>query len=456
MSKSLGNLVLVRDLLRTYSGDAIRHFLVSRHYRSEVHFSEDDLERLGRCRCPPARGLPARRGALARRSGAGRRRRPRRRVVADHRARFLAAMDDDLDTPAAIPELEALARLALSAGDPRRRRTGRLDGPRARSPHSRAAPGGCARGGAQHDGGMTGAPDDDLVPISVRLGEVVPPEDPGGLDASTDLGRGASACWRGRSSALAWFVAAPPSARDRCPAGHLSRRRRARGWRGGHRRDAGRCGQGGDRDARRRPVRRAGGHHPRRGDGRGAPGGRRVAEPCPCLRRVGGRPVRGGRSLPSWRPSSRGCARAWCGSCRRWGPEPRRRSRSSAGCFPADAQAFGVGVRVLDEEAGRLVLRPDVEERRIDHRTSVERERAAWVEATSGRDPRRIGGLAAQDDRRSAASPDPAPAPRTGAPARTDGGDWRARRASDRAPRSARGTSPRSDPRRRRRWTGRG
>ena len=45
MSKSLGNLVLVRDLLRTHSGDAIRHYLVSQHYRSEVHFTDADLER---------------------------------------------------------------------------------------------------------------------------------------------------------------------------------------------------------------------------------------------------------------------------------------------------------------------------------------------------------------------------------------------------------------------------
>ena len=45
MSKSLGNLVLVRDLLRTYSGDAIRHYLVSHHYRSEIDFHEADLER---------------------------------------------------------------------------------------------------------------------------------------------------------------------------------------------------------------------------------------------------------------------------------------------------------------------------------------------------------------------------------------------------------------------------
>src|SRR5207249_7797132 len=43
MSKSLGNLVLVRDLLRTYSGDAIRHYLVSHHYRHEIEFDEAEL-----------------------------------------------------------------------------------------------------------------------------------------------------------------------------------------------------------------------------------------------------------------------------------------------------------------------------------------------------------------------------------------------------------------------------
>jgi cysteinyl-tRNA synthetase len=118
MSKSLGNLVLVRDLLRSHSGDAIRHYLVSHHYREEVDFHETDLEasslqvaRLRRAcalaeeleplapaRADPDELLPA---------------------VAQHRARFLAAMDDDLDTPAALPELHALAARAIDADDPR-------------------------------------------------------------------------------------------------------------------------------------------------------------------------------------------------------------------------------------------------------------------------------------------------------------------------------------------------
>jgi L-cysteine:1D-myo-inositol 2-amino-2-deoxy-alpha-D-glucopyranoside ligase len=117
MSKSLGNLVLVRDLLRSYPGDAIRHYLVSHHYREELDFDEADLEAsvvqaarlrracqvaeerdpLASARADPA-SLPS--------------------PIAEHRARFLAAMDDDLGTPAAMPELHTLAALALDGGDP--------------------------------------------------------------------------------------------------------------------------------------------------------------------------------------------------------------------------------------------------------------------------------------------------------------------------------------------------
>jgi cysteinyl-tRNA synthetase len=120
MSKSLGNLVLVRDLLASYPGDAIRHYLVSHHYRAEVEFHAADLEAsvvaAGRLRraarladelepLAPALADPA----------------VLHPVVAEHRARFLAAMDDDLDTPAALPELHALAARAIDNDDRRLR-----------------------------------------------------------------------------------------------------------------------------------------------------------------------------------------------------------------------------------------------------------------------------------------------------------------------------------------------
>ncbi len=115
MSKSLGNLVLVRDLLRTHSGDAIRHYLVSQHYRSEVHFTDADLERsaaaAARLRAACLRGEEV---GLSLTDGHA----PDPRVD-ELCARFLAAMDDDIDTPSAMPALEALAELALSSDDRR-------------------------------------------------------------------------------------------------------------------------------------------------------------------------------------------------------------------------------------------------------------------------------------------------------------------------------------------------
>ena len=128
MSKSLGNLVLVRDLLRSVPGDAIRHYIVSHHYRREVEYDAAGLEasalavarlRSAACRArdladAPALGTDA---ALL-------------PAVAEHRERFLAAMDNDLDTPAALPELHALAALADGDGSAARQRGG-LDGPRA-------------------------------------------------------------------------------------------------------------------------------------------------------------------------------------------------------------------------------------------------------------------------------------------------------------------------------------
>jgi L-cysteine:1D-myo-inositol 2-amino-2-deoxy-alpha-D-glucopyranoside ligase len=108
MSKSLGNLVLVRDLLRDHSGDAIRHYLVSHHYRTEVHYDAEGLARSARAsallRAASVRGGDA--------SGAG-----LAPPVDASCARFLAAMDDDLDTPSAMAELESVARLALETDD---------------------------------------------------------------------------------------------------------------------------------------------------------------------------------------------------------------------------------------------------------------------------------------------------------------------------------------------------
>ncbi|MGZ6299861.1 MAG: cysteine--tRNA ligase [Candidatus Limnocylindria bacterium] len=113
MSKSLGNLVLVRDLLGTYEADAIRLYLVSHHYRAELTFRQEELEvaavmarrlRQAALHADPASPAAAD-GPVAQRL----------------RAAFMAAMDDDLDTPSAMAHLQRLADLALEADDPAER-----------------------------------------------------------------------------------------------------------------------------------------------------------------------------------------------------------------------------------------------------------------------------------------------------------------------------------------------
>ena len=114
MSKSLGNLVLVRDLLRTFSGDAIRLYLVRHHYRDEIAFQRADLEAsasdAARLRLASEVGEQLEASALADAASLT-------PAVARHRQRFLDAMDDDLETPSAVSQLLGLADLALGDGD---------------------------------------------------------------------------------------------------------------------------------------------------------------------------------------------------------------------------------------------------------------------------------------------------------------------------------------------------
>ena len=45
MSKSLGNIIRIRDVVEKYGGEVLRYFLLTAHYRSPLDFNEDALER---------------------------------------------------------------------------------------------------------------------------------------------------------------------------------------------------------------------------------------------------------------------------------------------------------------------------------------------------------------------------------------------------------------------------
>ena len=98
MSKSLGNLVTIADALAAHSADALRHLILSSHYRSPVTYSDDLMAASGRA-------VARLRQALAVSGGAGAALNPD-----PHRARFLDAMDDDFSPPQALASLFDLAR----------------------------------------------------------------------------------------------------------------------------------------------------------------------------------------------------------------------------------------------------------------------------------------------------------------------------------------------------------
>ena len=101
MSKSLGNVVTVRDALKTHSTDAIRMWIFQSHYRSPATYDEENLVAAERA----VRRL--RQAAEVANTGDG----SGNAYDADHiTQRFIEAMDDDLNTPRALAAIFDLAR----------------------------------------------------------------------------------------------------------------------------------------------------------------------------------------------------------------------------------------------------------------------------------------------------------------------------------------------------------
>lgn len=100
MSKSLGNLITIKEALAKHSPDAIRLFILSSHYRSPLTVSDDGWESAekGTERLRQA----ARRGSDGNNSSIF--------DAEDYRLRFIEAMDDDFNTAQAIAALFDLAR----------------------------------------------------------------------------------------------------------------------------------------------------------------------------------------------------------------------------------------------------------------------------------------------------------------------------------------------------------
>jgi cysteinyl-tRNA synthetase len=98
MSKSLGNFFTIRDVLSHYDAETIRYFLMSGHYRSQLNYSEENLNQ---ARASLERLYTAMRGldlTVVPANGD------------EFVARFKTAMDDDFNTPEAYSVLFDMAR----------------------------------------------------------------------------------------------------------------------------------------------------------------------------------------------------------------------------------------------------------------------------------------------------------------------------------------------------------
>lgn len=106
MSKSLGNVLLVRDLLKATPGEAIRYALLAAHYRQPLDWTAETPR-------AAAAALDRLYGAL--------RDQPPAQAQPQDMAAVLEALNDDLNTPAALAALHEMANSAFVEKDSERR-----------------------------------------------------------------------------------------------------------------------------------------------------------------------------------------------------------------------------------------------------------------------------------------------------------------------------------------------
>jgi cysteinyl-tRNA synthetase len=98
MSKSLGNFFTIRDVLNHYDAETVRYFLMSGHYRSQLNYSEENLNQ---SRASLERLYTSLRGLDTEAQPKG---------GQEYIERFAIAMDDDFNTPEAYAVLFDMAR----------------------------------------------------------------------------------------------------------------------------------------------------------------------------------------------------------------------------------------------------------------------------------------------------------------------------------------------------------
>ncbi len=115
MSKSLGNTLLIREMVKRHDAEALRLYFLNTHYRHPLEFGDERI-------AESAKALGRLRALVEEAERIGNKGTPQPGPdgglfdeVAAHRQRFEAAMDDDFNTPQALGVLFDLARLLQGA-----------------------------------------------------------------------------------------------------------------------------------------------------------------------------------------------------------------------------------------------------------------------------------------------------------------------------------------------------
>jgi cysteinyl-tRNA synthetase len=109
MSKSVGNVLTVRDILKEYGPDTLRLYLLSHHYREDMEFDEKELKKahgMYSSLWEKSRIMEERRATKARRRDSG-------KVLGE----FYSMLNDDFDTPRAIAFIKKLVEDGASEKD---------------------------------------------------------------------------------------------------------------------------------------------------------------------------------------------------------------------------------------------------------------------------------------------------------------------------------------------------
>lgn len=105
MSKSLGNFMLLRNVLDKYDGNVVRHFILTCHYRKNLNFSNEDLEISKKTLIKLKNSINN-----FKKYNKGEQPKELTEILKEFKKEFIFALEDDLNTPKALSHISIVVK----------------------------------------------------------------------------------------------------------------------------------------------------------------------------------------------------------------------------------------------------------------------------------------------------------------------------------------------------------